>query len=159
MNSRISLRPAVSDDEPFLAQVYGSTRVEELAATGWSIPQKEAFIQMQYQAQRRHYLAEYPHARREIILLEGMPVGRLDVDNSAGCIHVLDLTVIAEHRGQGIGSHLLAALMKDSAKEAKPIRIYVETFNRSLRLFERLGFRRIREAGIHYLMEWVKPSD
>ena len=32
-----TLRPATPSDEPFLLQLYASTRTEELAQTGWSV--------------------------------------------------------------------------------------------------------------------------
>ena len=44
-------------------------------------------------------------------------------------------------------------LMKEAGSAGKPLRIYVESFNRSLGLFERLGFARAAEHGIHLLME------
>jgi ribosomal protein S18 acetylase RimI-like enzyme len=159
MNSAIGLRSASPQDEPFLAQVYGSTRAEELAATSWGIAQKEAFIQMQYQAQRRYYTAEFPSALQQIILVAGKPAGRLYVDRAGDSIHILDITVIPEHRNQGIGRELLEELMRESAQTGKPLNIYVETFNRSLSLFERLGFRKAKETGIHYFLEWTKPAD
>lgn len=159
MNPAISLRSATLQDEPFLAEVYGSTRTEELAATGWDIAQKEAFIQMQYQAQRRHYTGQYPSAQQQIILYDGKPAGRLYVDRAGDSIHILDITVIPDYRNRGIGRALLEELMLEAAQMGKPLHIYVETFNRSSRLFERLGFRKAKETGIHYLLEWTKPTD
>lgn len=159
MNSAISLRSAAPQDEPFLAHVYGSTRTEELAATLWGIAQREAFIQMQYQAQRRHYAAQYPSATQQIILYAGKPAGRLYVDRGGDSIHILDITVIPDHRNQGIGRELLEDLMQEAAQTNRQLNIYVETFNRSLSLFERLGFRKVNETGIHYFLEWTKPTD
>ena len=40
------------------------------------------------------------------------------------------------------------------AKEAgKPVSIFVETFNPSLRLFQRLGFTPIQQEGFHLLLQ------
>ncbi len=39
-----------------------------------------------------------------------------------------------------------------------PVRLHVETFNRALRLYERLGFRPIAESSIYLEMEWNAPS-
>jgi hypothetical protein len=42
------------------------------------------------------------------------------------------------------------------AKEAgKPVTIYVETFNPSLRLFQRLGFTTIQQEGLHLLLQYA----
>jgi ribosomal protein S18 acetylase RimI-like enzyme len=34
----------------------------------------------------------------------------------------------------------------------------VELFNRALRLYERLGFRRVGDHGPYYLMEWTPDA-
>jgi hypothetical protein len=50
-------------------------------------------------------------------------------------------------------------LMEEAEKERKAVTIYVESFNPSARLFERLSFARKDEEGIHVLMKWfAKPS-
>ncbi len=41
-------------------------------------------------------------------------------------------------------------------REVGRLRIYVESFNPSMRLFERLGFLPTEEHGIHLLMEWSR---
>jgi hypothetical protein len=46
----------------------------------------------------------------------------------------------------------------NEATSSRPLRIYVESFNPSLRLFERLGFTAMEQEGIHLLMEWVPNS-
>jgi hypothetical protein len=38
------------------------------------------------------------------------------------------------------------------------VRIHVERYNPALRLYERLGFRRIADGGIYFLMEWTPPG-
>ena len=53
-----------------------------------------------------------------------------------------------------MGSTLLKDLLAEAAQSGKPVRISVEHFNRSLRLFERLGFSQIDDSGIHFLMQW-----
>ena len=70
------LREATPDDEPFLLEVYASTRAEELQAIGWDDNQKQAFIKMQFMARER----TYPKAGNRIIVLNGRPVGRMMVD-------------------------------------------------------------------------------
>jgi len=48
-----SLRPIRLDDEGFLFRLYASTRQEEISAWGWNQAQQEAFLHVQYTAQRR----------------------------------------------------------------------------------------------------------
>jgi ribosomal protein S18 acetylase RimI-like enzyme len=134
--------------------VYGSTRLDELALTAWDESQRDAFVKAQFSAQLQHYLANFPEAQHHIILSDDQPVGRLYIAKSDREIRILDITVLPEHRNEGIGTTILLEILNESEKTGIPVHIYVESFNRSLRLFERLGFRRADISGIHFLMEW-----
>jgi GNAT superfamily N-acetyltransferase len=150
----VSFRAAVEEDDQFLLGVYGSTRLEELALTGWDLSQREAFVRMQFDAQQLHYRQHYPGAEHLIILLNESPVGRLYVANLETEIRVIDITILPEHRSAGIGTPIIQELMNEAKIIAKPLSIYVESFNRSRGLFERLGFVKTGESGYSYLLEW-----
>ena len=149
-----TFRAATADDTPFLIAVYGSTRMEELALTNWDQAQRDAFLKMQCDAQLSHYRQHYPEGEQLIILVNGAAVGRLYIANIAEEIRILDITVLPQNRNAGIGTPIIRELMAEASVIGKPLRIYVESFNRSLRLFERLGFVKASEAGYSYLMEW-----
>jgi ribosomal protein S18 acetylase RimI-like enzyme len=134
--------------------VYGSTRLDELALTGWDEAQREAFVEAQFTAQVLHYQGTFPEAVHQVIVADESPVGRLYIGRFDGEIRILDLTVLPEHRNAGIGTAILLEILKESEKTGIPVHIYVESFNPSLSLFERLGFRRADISGIHFLMEW-----
>ncbi len=152
---QIKLRPVDNAaDEAFLLQAYGSSRADELARVPWTEEQKQAFVKMQFTAQQDHYVVVYPQARHDIIYVHETAVGRIYVDRDAERIHVLDFTVLPEHRGRGVGSTLLRRLMDEAGASGKPVTIYVEFFNPSLRLFERLGFQREKEEGFQFLLKW-----
>lgn len=150
----VTFRPATADDERFLIRVYGSTRLEELALTNWDDAQRDAFVQMQFAAQQVHYRQTYPDAEHLIILLDGEPVGRLYVAEIEAEIRIVDVTVLPEHRNAGIGTPIIRQLMEEAAAIGKPLRLYVESFNQSQRLFERLGFVKVDESGYSYLLAW-----
>jgi ribosomal protein S18 acetylase RimI-like enzyme len=76
------------------------------------------------------------------------------VDRNADRVHILDVTVLPEYRNRGVGTALLRQLMDEAGASRKPLTIYVEFFNPSLRLFERLGFQREKEEGFQFLMKW-----
>ena len=151
---QITLRSATEADDQFILSCYASTRAQELAQAPWSAEQKEAFIRMQYTAQKNHYAAEAPRASHDVIYAGEAPVGRIYLDRRDDALHILDITVLPEHRNHGTGSLLLRRLLEEAGKLGKPVTIYVESFNPSLRLFERLGFRRDQEKGLHLLMKW-----
>jgi len=155
--SSVTLRPVVAADEPLLLEIFASTRAEEMAMVPWTREQQEAFVRMQFAAQQEHYGKLEPDANHDIILLNGRPVGRLYVARTEAKIEIMDITVLPQERNAGIGSGLIKALM-DEATRSTPLRIYVESYNPSLRLFERLGFRPVGDEGVHLLMEWVPNS-
>lgn len=149
----ITLRPVGPGDHDFLLEVYASTRVEEMALVPWNDEQRQRFIQSQFNAQQDHYSKKYPTGSHDIILANGRQVGRLYVARLAGEIRIIDITVLPTERNAGIGSYLITQLLDEAKRTGKATRIYVEEFNPSLRLFERLGFSLRERHGIHSLME------
>jgi len=137
-----------------LYKVYASTRADEMAQVPWSAEQKRAFLDMQYNAQRQHYLAHYPTAAWLVIQQGDAPIGRMIVERSAGEILLMDIALLPEQRNAGIGSGLVQDLMAEAGQAGKTVRLHVEFFNPALRLYERLGFVKIGEAGIYFEMEW-----
>lgn len=150
----VTLRPVTPEDEEFLIKVYASVRAEELAQVPWSDEQRAAFVRMQFAAQQDHYRKYYPNASHDLILLDGQAIGRLYVARREQEIRILDITILPEHRNQGFGTPLIKDLMMESEREGKPLNIWVESYNPSLKLFEHLGFRKIEDDRVNYLMQW-----
>jgi ribosomal protein S18 acetylase RimI-like enzyme len=150
----IVLRPITPEDDSFLASLYASTRADELAITGWSEEQKAMFCRMQFAAQSADYQRNYPDASFQIIERSGVAAGRLLVLRSNEAIHVIDIALLPEHRGAGIGTKLLKELQQEAKAAGKPLTIHVERFNPALRLYERLGFKQVEEKEVYLLMEW-----
>lgn len=153
--SNITLRPVGPDDYDFLVEVYGSTRAEEMALVPWTNEQRDSFIRSQLNAQQDHYLKTYPGASHDIISANGRPAGRLYVARLDQEIRIIDITLLPDERNVGIGSYLIKQLLDEAERTERPVRIYVEEFNPSLRLFERLGFSPSEQHGIHLLLEWT----
>lgn len=148
-----TLRPVQEEDEAQLLTIYSSTRADEMALLPWDAAQKQAFLQMQFSAQQKHYRAYFPQAAHEMILAEDQTVGRLYIDRRETEIRILDVTLLPQARGHGIGTQILLDLMKEADHENKSCSIYVESFNRSLSLFQRLGFVKTEESGALWLMK------
>ena len=155
----ITLRDALPEDEPFLLEVYASTRAQELALVPWDDEQRKSFLTMQFVAQHSHYREQFPDASYSLIYRDDLPLGRLYVLREEHEIRILDIAVLPEHRNGGIGTSLLRDLLDEAAEAGKRVLIYVETYNPSLRLFERLGFSRVSEEGINFLLEWNPGGD
>ncbi len=151
----VSLRAATPQDTEFLAAVYATTRIEELLATDWSDAQKAGFCRMQFTAQDTHYRQHYPTAEFSVIEDSEIPVGRLYVDRWNREIRIMDIAILPEYRGKGIGTRLLAGLQNEAIRTNRHLSIHVERFNPARRLYERLGFRMTEDKGVHLLMEWT----
>jgi ribosomal protein S18 acetylase RimI-like enzyme len=150
----ITLRDARPEDEAFLLEVYASTRANEMLLVPWTDEQKDAFVEMQFRAQHSDYHERFPDADYKLILQDDKAVGRIYVLREKEAIRVLDITVLPQYRNAGIGTLLIEELLSEAGHSGEAVRIYVETFNQSLGLFERLGFSRIAEEGINFLLEW-----
>lgn len=157
MAPSISFRPIRDDDQEFLYRVYASTRKEEMALAPWDNTEKERFLRSQFALQHQHYQRYSSGARFEIILRDDEPIGRLYVERRDDEIRIVDIALLPAYRGAGIGGRILHDLLEEAAVAKKPVRIHVEQNNPALRLYERLGFEKIGETGIHFLME-RKPS-
>ncbi len=70
-------------------------------------------------------------------------------------IRIIDFTVRRDQRNAGVGSFQLRQLLREAETVGKAVRIYVEDFNPSLRLFERMGFKPIADEGMNLLLEWT----
>ena len=154
MHPPITLRPVRVEDEPFLYRVYVGTREDELAPLGWDEARKEQFLRMQFDAQHRFYQEQFPAADFQIILSGAHAIGRLYVDRREDEIRIVDIALLREHRNAGVGGALMGDLLAEAARDRKPVRIHVERHNPALRLYERLGFVRIGDNGVYFLMEW-----
>ena len=146
------------EDQEFLCRLYASTRVEELAMVDWPEHQKEAFLRMQFNAQHAYYQEHYAEASFQVVELDGKPVGRLYVQRWPDEIRLVDISLLPETRGFGLGSTLLRELMDEAEASARPLTIHVEKFNRALRLYERLGFRQAGDRGVYWFLKW-SPSN
>jgi ribosomal protein S18 acetylase RimI-like enzyme len=154
MTEAITLRPVSSEDRTFLYEVYASTRAEELSVVPWDDAQKAAFLLMQFNAQDTYYHDQYPNGAFDVILIEGEPAGRLYVNRGPDEMRIIDIAMLPAYRNRRIGTHLIGALQTEAALARKPLRIHVERFNPALRLYERLGFQQIADAGVYLFMEW-----
>lgn len=149
----VTLRPVGPDDYDFLVEVYGSTRADEMALVPWTDEQRDMFIRSQFTAQQEHYAQKYPAANHDLIVSDDRQVGRLYVARLDHEIRIVDITLLPAERNAGIGTYLIKQLLDEANHTGKITRIYVEEFNPSLSLFQRLGFSPSEQHGIHLLMQ------
>ena len=149
----LGLRPAGPADAEMLYKIYASTREAELAVVPWDAPTKEAFLRMQFNAQHTDYRARYPDASYDLIMGGDQVLGRLYVHRGETVWQVLDIALLPEHRGKGIGAWLMTEVLAEAGAASKRVQIYVERFNVARHLYDRLGFRQIADQGVYLLLE------
>jgi ribosomal protein S18 acetylase RimI-like enzyme len=150
----ISLRPICEQDELLLRRIFGSTRSEELRHVPWDANGKEAFLRQQFDAQHHYYQEHFGNASYDVIQLGGEPIGRLYVDRREAEIRIIDIALLPDYRGKGIGTMLLSNITEEACQSSRVVRIHVEQNNPALRLYERMGFRKTGETGVYFLMQW-----
>ncbi|MEA3064606.1 MAG: hypothetical protein QOJ27_1052 [Sphingomonadales bacterium] len=153
----VSCRPSTEADLPLLASIYASTRLDEVAASGWPMEMQLQFLAHQADAQHRHYRGHYPDAEWLVIERGGEAIGRLYIEEWASQIRLIDISLLPQGRGGGVGTAILADLQQAAAAAGKPLTIHVERNNPAMRLYLRLGFAKIDEHGVYDLMEWRPP--
>jgi ribosomal protein S18 acetylase RimI-like enzyme len=154
-NALLALKPAQQIDEAFMLAVYANSRADEMALTGWRPNQQDAFLYMQFDAQKHSYATQFPQAEYSVVEWDGAPCGRLIVDRSGKEILLIDLALLAQFRRKGIGSILMGQLMEEGTRTGKAIRLHVERFNPILSWYQRLGFKTESESAIYLEMLWT----
>lgn len=152
----VSLRSVTPADREFLLAVYFGTRAAELAQVEWEEGQKEAFVRWQFERQEEEYRQRFPDGRYDVILVDGVPAGRIWVGSDEKQIRLLDIAIIPEFQNRGVGTHLLRQLMAEATATSKVLRHMVFVLNDNAhRFYERLGFVVIEDLGGYKHMEWV----
>jgi GNAT superfamily N-acetyltransferase len=137
----IWLRPAGPDDRPFLERLYRLVRWDEFAALGWSDEVRSAFLATQFDYQQRHYAHAFEGAERYVIDHPQEPIGRIYVDRTTSQVHLVEISLLPQWRGRGVGGALVARLQDEvRAGRADAVCLQVAEGNPARRLYERLGF-------------------
>ena len=147
------LTPASPEDSDFRFQLYVSTRAEELSIFAWSEQQQATFMKMQFMARELSYSNAYPAKTVSLVVCDGRRVGAVMVDRSDHEIRLIDIALLPEARGHGIGTALIQTLIVESRTASKPLRLQVAKGNRAAALYSRLGFVKTGEDEVYERME------
>lgn len=153
-----SVRPASPADEGFFSRLYATTRADELAATGWSAAQQDAFLQSQFAARKFAYRNAFPGADTTVIVLGRTPIGALIVHRTAGEIRLVDIALLPSHRRHGIGTEVLRQLQREAEAAALPLRLHVVKGSPAFGLYQRIGFAPVGHTPTHLALEWLPPA-
>jgi ribosomal protein S18 acetylase RimI-like enzyme len=151
---KITLEKATESDEKFVENLYFSTRKDEFAILGWSETQLEMFLKMQFESQQQSYKMQFPEAENSVIKKGEIAVGRLIVERTENEIRLVDIALLPEFRGQGIGGKIIKDLISEAENKRLPLTLTVlKTNDGALRLYQRLGFISVADDAVYISME------
>lgn len=148
-----TLRSVSEGDREFLFRLYASTREEELRPVPWPDELKTTFLRQQFEAQTAQYAERYQGGDFSVIEVDGAPAGRLYLFRGATEIRIVDIALLPEFRGRGVGGAFLTEVLEEGRRSGKTVSIHVERLNPALRLYERLGFVVAEDKGVYLLLE------
>ncbi|MCX7544180.1 GNAT family N-acetyltransferase [Marinicella gelatinilytica] len=145
-------------DMAFLSELYRSTRWQEVLQAPWNDEQRIEFLDQQFTAQHEHYNSHYPKAEKLLILKDKKPIGRIYIDRDENSICLIDVALLTQHRGSGLGTKLLKELLIEAQATKKKIVIHVENFNPAYQWYLKHGFQQVEDKGVYQYMEWYPKS-
>jgi ribosomal protein S18 acetylase RimI-like enzyme len=151
-------RPITDADHAFLRTLYADVRAAELAPVNWPDEAKKQFLAEQFALQHEHYVKVYTGADFLLIEKDNSSIGRIYVRRTPAEIRLMDIALMPQWRGQGIGSALLHELIDEARTTGSQLTLHVEPQNPAQRLYERLGFRLIEHRGVYDFLGWQPPN-
>jgi len=153
---QFTLLPAGASDGGFLYRLFEITRGQQFAQIPLDPTQREALVRMQFGAQQTGYRDQYPESQDYIVMTGDRPAGRLWLNESAGEIAIVDISILPEYQGRGLGTAVLGRTINDAKLAAKTIRLRVDRMNfRAARLYRLLGFEVVSSDDMFEEMEMV----
>jgi len=146
-------RPMTSEDDLFVHDLIVHLVSDELGAATWPEALRRQLLEIQYQARIRGIAENFPAAAQEILLHDGLRAGWAVVDRNGAEIRLVDIAVTPASRGKGIATARIGALLAESDRVGKPVRLSVVTTNPALALYQRLGFHPTGGDGMRLFLE------
>lgn len=153
----VTLRPETPGDRSFLLDLYLSTRDDEAGFRDLDPKQRSTLLARQFAWQHEQYHAANPHGWFTIVTVNDAPAGRLYLVRRPDCFHVLDLSLLPQYRGHGIGTRLLQTVQAEATRTQLPILLRVLADNSARRFYAQLGFQTISEENFRLRLEWRPP--
>jgi ribosomal protein S18 acetylase RimI-like enzyme len=152
------MRPALDADDAFLFDVFCTTKRDQVAAL--PNPHLAAhFLRIEYTAQNRRFAVRFPGYERWVVLVEGEPAGRLYLHRAPSLLQIVDITLLPEHRGLGLGRRLMELVLDEAAAHDQSVTLRMSRDNpRAANLYDTVGFRLVNEDDLDVYFEWTPTS-
>lgn len=154
----ITLRPITQADTPFLLSLFVELRAVEFAFLPLAPEQRDALIDSQYRLQLQHYLTHYPNQDYQVVVCQGKPIGRLLLSRMPDELRIVDISLMASMRGQGLGTMLITHTLQLAKHSLLPVTLHVDIHNPAHSLYRKLGFEVTEQSGAQFLMIANQPT-
>ncbi|MHC4894671.1 MAG: GNAT family N-acetyltransferase [Planctomycetota bacterium] len=109
---------------------------------------------------RRHFASCWGRGGIELLLIEGQPIGMLQVASGDGHLELSELQILPAHQSRGWGARVVRGLMAAAAQAGLGIELGTGLRNTGAqRLYARLGFRETSRSGTRVHMRWSPASE
>lgn len=109
---------------------------------GWDEREQRAIMEEKWRAKRFFG-----------IVRDGETVGTIAIDEEADHVRIGEFYIAPRFQRQGIGTRVLEPILRDADARKRPVRLECLRWNPAFSLYERHGFRVVRETDAHYFME------
>ncbi|MGB0712098.1 MAG: GNAT family N-acetyltransferase [Gammaproteobacteria bacterium] len=157
LSGGLSIRPSNPGDTPFLETLYHSTR-DDLRLADADDDYIEEIIAMQFRAQSSGYGEQFPNAMYFVVEHLGERIGKLTLDFGTVEVRVVDLALVREARGKGIGAQVIQAVQQTAQQIMAPVTLSVAVNNvQAQQLYQRMGFQLQESTPVTHHLVWF-PS-
>jgi GNAT superfamily N-acetyltransferase len=154
----IAFTPAGPGDSAALFDLFCRVRAHDLGAASWDEAVRAPIMRMQFEAQTRGYHERWPSAETFFLSGGGGVAGWTIVDRGESAIRVVEIAIVPEARGRGLGTSALRTLQEDAARSGRSLTLSVARSNiPAIRLYARLGFEAAGADELHLHLEWRPP--
>ena len=150
-----TLRAPMPDDLPFFFELFRASHGQALTCLPLDHGAVESLLQMQFNSRERSFRSRFGDAGLRVVLAGDRPIGRVWVARNSAEMRLVDIALLPEFRGKGIGAALIWHLTSEVHASQLPLRISVLRDNPAMRLYQRAGFRTVNDTGVYVEMEWT----
>ncbi|MBN1248481.1 MAG: GNAT family N-acetyltransferase [Anaerolineae bacterium] len=139
----LTLRPSAPEDIDFICDVTRAT-MERYVIQSWGGTEAE---------RGRAYRDDVVIGQDQIILLHGRQIGVLSLEHHEDRVFLDKLYILPDYQRWGIGTYLVRRVLRDAFARGLPVELGVLKVNPARQLYERLGFRKVDETDVSYVMQ------
>ena len=156
MRGRIGFRAEGAGDADIVRAAHVAHRAALFAQAGLSAEALDRLCRQQHELQERHIAVHNPRADRRMIVAGDETVGRLCLDRTAATWRIVDVALLPQAQGRGVGGAAMRLVLEEAAAAAVGVDLMVGHDNpRAEALYRRLGFvDAIAASATHRRLVW-----